>query len=279
MPSSAPRRAHAVRSRKARRPGTVQALERGLGILGIIAERGRLPLADIARRGGLHLSTTHHLVKTLEGLGYVRQAGDRTYCVAGGVFRLAAAAWNEDELAKLAEPAVTDLGLKTGEATQLAVFDRHEVTVISKLDVGGPGRRFERLGMPRPAYCTALGKALLAFQGPSVLADYLARVELRRFTPKTITTRARLEQQLREVRRRGWAIDDEEFSQGIRCFAAPVCNFSGKVVAALGFFGAAWRLGPDRQPAVVATLLEMAEHLSRQLAYSGPYPPAPPEDR
>lgn len=256
-----------------RRPGPAQALERGLRILNVLADVGRLPLAELARRVDLNLRTAEHLTKTLEALGYVAQAADRSWGIAGRVFQLVAAAWNGDELAKLGESTVRDLGMKTGEATQLAIFDRRDVIVVSKLDGAGPERLFERLGAPRPAYCTALGKALLAYQHDSVVNAYLDSMELKAFTPRTITSASRLRKQLREIRRSGFAVDDEEFSQGIRCIAAPVFNFTNRAVAALGMFGAAWRISPQRMSTCVTLVTQMAERLSRELAYRDPYPP------
>lgn len=264
-----------TRSRRAarRRPATVQALERGLRILDVLALEGRLPLAQIARTVELNLSTAHHLMKTLEGLGYVAHSRDRSWQLSARVFQLAAAAWNADELASLGEATIAELAKKTGEATQLAVFDRRHVIVVSKFDRDGPERLFERLGAPRPAYCTALGRALLAYQHPSVTEAYLASAELKALTPKTITSAARLREELRKVRRSGIAVDDEEFSQGIRCVAAPVFNFSNAVAAAVGMFGPAWRVSQQRVSAHSATVARFAQRLSRELGYRGDFPP------
>jgi DNA-binding IclR family transcriptional regulator len=259
--------------RVARRPATVQALERGLRILDVLADEGRLPLAQIARLVDLNLSTAHHLMKTMEALGYVAHGGDRSWQLSGRVFQLAAAAWNADDLASLGGATVAELGRKTGEATQLAVFDRRHAIVVSKFDGEGPERLFERLGAPRPAYCTALGKALLAYQ-PAAIADaYLASTELKALTPKTITSAARLREELRRIRREGIAMDDEEFSQGIRCLSAPVFNFSNGVAASLGMFGPVWRISAQRMSAHAATVARFAQRLSRELGYRGAYPP------
>jgi DNA-binding IclR family transcriptional regulator len=251
----------------------VHALRRGLEVLETVAEAGgRLSLKPIAERLGLHLSTAHHLVRTLEALGYVEQSEGKTYRLRRRVFQLAAAAWNDDELVQLATPVVRDLGLKTGETAQFAVFDRRLAVVLAKFDATGPWRLYDRVGAERPAYCTAIGKAQLAFQKPPVLREYLKATKLRASTGNTITTASRLQRELRRVARRGFAVDDEEFSLGIRCLAVPT------VGAALGLFGATWRVTPDRIADLVATLTEMGERLSRELAYVGPYPPGSVRD-
>ena len=249
--------------------GTIQSLRRGLQVLDVIAEHGgRLALTEIARRLGLHFSTTHHMVKTLQTSGYVVQDDQsREYRLGGRLLRLAAVACNEDEIGHLGEPLVTELSLKTGLTAQLAVLDCHNVVVIRQIDADGPWRLAERVGTPRPAYCTALGKALLAHQSPEGLQAYLARTELRPLTPRSITGAAAFEADLARVRTHGVSVDDEEFSAGIRCVAAPVLNFTGNVRAALGVSGPAWSLTLERLQDLAPVVREYADRLSRELGW------------
>lgn len=257
-----------------RRSSTVQALERGLRILDVLSREGRMPLGQIAKLVDLNLSTAHHLMKTLEGAGYVSLGRDKNWQLSGRVFQLAASAWNADELATLGVTTIAELQQQTGESTQLAVFDRRHVILVGKFDGEGPERLFERLGAPRPAYCTALGKALLAYQDPTVVDAYLGATELKALTPTTITSAIRLKEELRNIRRKGIAVDDQEFSHGIRCIAAPVFNFSNSVVAALGMFGPAWRVSHERVSLHSKTVADLAHRLSKELGYGGAYPPA-----
>lgn len=260
--------------RNGRRPATVQALERGLRILDVLSQEGGMALAQLAKRVTLNLSTAHHLIKTMEAAGYVSLGRDRTWRLSGRVFQLAASAWNADDLATLGMTTIAELGQKIGESTQLAVFDRRHVILVGKFDGKGPERLFERLGAPRPAYCTALGKALLAYQNPTVVEAYIAATELKALTPSTITNAIRLKEELCNIRRNGIAVDEQEFSYGIRCIAAPVFNFSNGVVAALGMFGPAWRVLPERVPAHAKRVAASAYRLSKELGYGGVYPPA-----
>lgn len=262
------------KERTGSQPGIVVALRRGLQVLETVAESGgQLPLKGISQRVALHLSTTHHLVKTLETLGYLRQDNDRSYRLDRRIFQLAAAAWNGDELAKLGVPLLEELGLKTGETSQLAVFDRRQMLVIETFTPTGPVRFFGRVGTERPAYCTAIGRAVLAYQSPAGLQDYLRATPLKPLTPKTITNVNQLKEELRRVARAGLATDAEEYSQGIRCIAAPVVNFAGTVVAAIGLFGPAWRMSAERSGELIPTVRGTAETLSRELGYGGEYPP------
>lgn len=260
----------------------IRSLQRGLTILEIIGKREQpTALADLSRELGLHPSTVFHLLKTLVAQGYVaRVRGARTYRLGPKVFSLAAAAAHEQALAELATPYLADLVRATGETSHLAIYDRGEVVVIAKLDGGGPLRLTERVGTPRPAHCTAIGKVLLAGLAPSDLRTSLDGRRLPRFTARTITSPARLRAELVRVRRRGYAVDDEEYSLGIRCVAAPVRDFSGKVVAALGLSAPTWRMDDARLAETAALLRRQAAQVSAALGYgpaSSPTPLPPPE--
>ena len=190
----------------------IRSLQRGLAILEIIAKREQsATLADLSRELGLHPSTVFHLLKTLLALGYVAQTPEaKTYRLGPKVFSLASAATHEQALADLAMPHLVELVRATGETSHLAIYDRGDVVVIAKLDGSGPMRLTERIGTPRPAHATAIGKVLLAALTPGELKAHLARGRLERFTPRTITAPPRLRAELAKVRGQGYALDDED---------------------------------------------------------------------
>lgn len=139
--------------------------------------------------------------------------------------------------------------------------------MINRIEGNSPVGLAERIGIPRPAHCTALGKVLLAHIAAAELRTYLERHELKPFTPRTITAVPSLEEELARVRGQGFAFDDEELAQGIRCLAAPVRNFAGQVVAAIGVSAPVWRLGMERVPHLAEVVKVSAHRLSRQLGY------------
>ena len=135
----------------------------------------------------------------------------------------------------------------------------------------------ERVGSPRPAHCTAIGKILLAWLPDTERKAFLAQARLEPRTPKTITSVPQLEQELVKVRAQGYAIDDEEFTQGIRCIAGPVRNFSGRVAAALGISAPVWRVSLDRVAELTSVVMTTGAALSEQLGYpSAPLAPSSP---
>ncbi len=247
----------------------IQSLQRGLGILEIVAKNGTgVTLAEVSREIGLHTSTTFHLIRTLTALGYlVQDDSTKQYHLGSKVFHLAASAWTEVQLFKIAKPFLVAMAQHTGETSHLAILERGEVIVIDKVDGSGPVRLTERVGYPRPAHCTAIGKALLAYLPDAELKAFMEAGDLRPFTPKSITAAPILEQELERVRAQGCAVDDEEFAQGIRCLAAPVQNFTGQVVAAIGISGPVWRVSLDRVAQLTEFVKSIGHRLSQQLGH------------
>jgi IclR family KDG regulon transcriptional repressor len=269
-PARRPRSDHAKRATTKSSAPFIQSLQRGFRILEVVtrSEKG-VAVAEIARETGLHVSTTFHLLRTLVVLGYVRQEdGSRKYRLGPKVFQLGAAAWSENHLAEIAAPHLAELARRTGETSHLAVRHRDEIITISKIDGSSPVQLSERVGYPRPAHCTAIGKVLLAWLPDGERKAFLAQARLESRTPKTITSVPQLEQELVKVQAQGYAFDDEEFTQGIRCLASPVRNFSGRVVAALGISAPVWRVSLDRVAELTNVVVMTGAALSEQLGYA-----------
>ena len=223
--------------------GGVQSLERAFSILEEIARsREGISLANLSSRVGLHNSTTFHLVKTMVSLGYVRQLKDKRYRVGRPLFVLAANALDDVEMVSLAMPILEDLSRETGEAGHFAVRMGDAVVVIARTGGSGAFQLTDRMGVVRPAHCTALGKIILAALRPEQLELFFKRAELKAHTAKSITDVAALRREIDDVRRAGIAFDDGEFDPELRCVGVPVKDFSGRLIGAIGISGPIWRL-------------------------------------
>src|SRR6202012_2744731 len=222
----------------------VQSLGRAFAILEEIARhREGIGLAELSKLVGLHNSTTFHLAKTMVSLGYIRQERDsKRYRVGRPLFALAASALDEIEMVNLATPILEDLSRETGESGHFAVRMCDAVIVIARTSGAGAFQLTDRVGVVRPAHCTALGKIILASLRPDQLKRFLERVELKPSTKKSITDPAVLLKEIAEIRRSAIAFDDGEFNAEVRCVAVPVYNFTGDVVGALGISGPIWRM-------------------------------------
>jgi DNA-binding IclR family transcriptional regulator len=251
--------------------GGVQSIGRGFAILEEIARnRDGIGLAELSKRVGLHNSTTFHLVKTMVSLGYVRQMRDsKRYRIGRPLFALAASALDEIEMMSLATPVLEDLSRETGESAHFSVRMGDAVVVLARTSGPGAFQLTDRVGVVRPAHCTALGKIMLAALAPDQFELYLARAELKPQTPKSIVTAEHLRREIAEVRRAGIAFDDGEFDQELRCVALPVRDFSGEINGAIGISGPVWRLSIEALQKRARRVAAAADRLSGEFGYTG----------
>ena len=244
----------------------VQSLGRAFAILEEIARhRDGIGLAELSKLVGLHNSTTFHLAKTMVSLGYIRQERDsKRYRVGRSLFALAASALDEIEMVNLATSILEDLSRETGESGHFAVRMGDAVIVIARTSGPGAFQLTDRVGVVRPAHCTALGKIILASLRPDQLKRFLERVELKPSTKKSITDPAVLLKEIAEIRRSAIAVDDGEFNLEVRCVAVPVYHFSGDVVGALGISGPVWRMTDQAMQARAKIVKAAANRLSAE---------------
>jgi len=192
-----------------------------------------LTLNDLSRSSKLPKSTVHRLVEQLRTLGWIERDHSNGYRVGMRLFELGGLALQRNQLRDTAMPHLYALAAKTGLAVQMGVLDRGEVVYLERVVVGGY-RLPTRLGGRMPAYCTGLGKAMLAFD--EAAADAVMATDLPRRTAHTITEPATLRANLEQVRSSGIAFDLKESYESLACVAAPIRN-SGRAIAAISVTG------------------------------------------
>jgi IclR family transcriptional regulator, KDG regulon repressor len=247
-----------------RQRGGVQSIARAFAILEEVArDREGVALADLSKRVGLHNSTAFHLVKTMVSLGYIRQIKDtKRYRIGRPLFALAAGALDEMEMVSMATPVLQQLSLESGESSHFAVSMNNRVVVLARTDGPGAFHLTERIGIVRPAYCTALGKIILAALRPDQLDRYLERTDLKPLTERTITDPKMFLREIEDVRGAEIAFDDGEFDPEVRCAAIAVRDFTGRTIGAIGISGPVWRLSIQGLQNRMRNLKEAAERLS-----------------
>ena len=257
-----------------RTAGGVQSIGRGFAIIEEIARsRDGIGLAELSKRVGLHNSTTFHLVKTLVSLGYVRQLKEsKRYRIGRPLFALAASALDEIEMISLATPVLDDLARATGESAHFSVPMGDSVVVLARTSGPGAFQLTDRVGVVRPAQCTALGKIMLAALAPEQFERYLQRAALKPHTAKSITSAERLSREVAEVRRSGLAIDDGEFDAEVRCAAVPVHDFTGRAIGSIGISGPIWRLSIEALQTKTRAVRAAADQLSAEFGSRGDAP-------
>jgi IclR family pca regulon transcriptional regulator len=216
-----------------------QSLERGLAILSAFRSgRPLLGVSDLAREVGLSRSTTHRYIATLAGLGYLDQdAATRKYRLGPRVLDLGFSAINSMDLREVAAPHLQALSDETGHTVNMAVLDGADIVYIERCRTSRQGQRDIDLnlhiGSRLPAYCTSMGKVLLADLEPKAVRDLLKRTQFAQRGPNTLTAETDLLKELEKVRATGLAVNNEELAYGLRSIAAPVRCQTGDVVAAI----------------------------------------------
>lgn len=206
-------------------------------------------LAELGRRTGLPKGTLHRVVNDLVAVRLLDRS-DSGYRLGGQLFELGMRASVERQLLEVATPFMEDLYERTHETVHLGVLEGREVVYVAKIGGHRQASTPSRIGGRMPLHCTAIGKALLAYSPPALLADVVAG-GLDRRTPRTITAPGRLRQQLERVVETGTAFEYEESAIGIVCAAAPVLDAQDRPVAAISVTGPVTRFHPERHAASV----------------------------
>jgi len=228
-----------------------------------------LSAAELAHQLRLPKSTVHRLLATLQQHGYVERDEDGGgYTIGLQILTLASALLNDLDLRRVGLPYLAELGRRVGETVHLVVLDpeRREAVTVERIEGISPLSLRTQIGSRRPLHCTAVGKAMLAFLE---LETFRQVVEsgLAAVTPQTITDPHRLEVVLREVRTRGYALDDEEFTVGVRCIAAPMFDHRCIVVGAVSIAAPAFRTPMSEIVELSGPLMETARCISERLGF------------
>ena len=247
----------------------ISSLAKGLHILELIAAEGAISASKVAARMNTSRAVSHRFLKTLLDLGYLEKTAEGRFQLTFKVLELGMRKLDGFEIRHTAHPYMQELALAFGETVNLghwngkaiAHLDKINSTEILRLDVG--------MGAVTPAYCTGLGKAVLAFLPESEFNAYLASTELATISPKTITDPVRLKAELAQIRQRGYALDDEELSLGLRCVAAPVFDYTGKPSYAISVSGPTPRMTDHKIDQIQTMLLALCRKISCQIGAPG----------
>lgn len=214
-------------------PDFVLSLARGLRVIESFEghTEGRTA-ADVARSTRLSRAAVRRSLITLEVLGYVEFSG-RTYRLKTRVLKLGFSYLTSNSLPAMAQPTLEQITEQLHESSSLSVLDGDQVVYIARSSAKRVMSVGLSIGSRLPAYCTSLGRVLLAALPEADLTAYLERVELKPLTPKTITDKKLLEEIIQRVRLDGFAVADEELELGLRSIAVPVRNYQNKVIAAM----------------------------------------------
>jgi len=251
-----------------RDPYRLQCLDRALAVLEYIGESDvPLSLAEICRSMSLHKSTAHRALMVLERGMLLERTPDDRFRLGLKLYTLGNRAVEQTDLRAQIQPSLRALSRRLGETVHLGVLQR---TSVVYLDKAGPATRVckgSKTGSSNPAYCTAMGKAMLAWMPQTEVHDLIDQMNFVRLTPKTIGSRQELMLALERVRRRGYSIDDEEAELGARCIGAPIFDQDHNPVAALSVSCASVRIQPHHVPVIAEHLRRACSQISASLRF------------
>lgn len=249
----------------------VHAVERAFRIIELLGNADHyLGISEIAHQSSLPLATTHRLLATLLKLRYVEQNPETNkYTLGVRILQLRGAVIEQINLGVQAMPVMKALMDRVGETVHLAVLNEGEVVYIERVEGLRTQGMYTRIGKRAPAHCTALGKVMLSHMPEeSWYDDVVNRHGLRAFSENTITSVEALRLDLLRARERGYAIDNAETGERVRCVAAPIRNYTGQVVAALSISGPQAQITPDRLPDLGASVCQAARMISTKLGFT-----------
>ncbi len=246
-----------------------QTVLKALVVLECVADADRpLSAAEVAKLCKISRPTAYRLLSTLAVRDYVTQVNGPYFRLGTQALSLSQKLLNSMDLTELARPYMRELGDVTNETVYLSTLQGMEILYIAKVESTQSIRTSCIIGTRNNLYSTSMGKAVLAFLPDSEQARLVDQIELKPLTPKTITTRAALLEELACIRQRGYAIDDEENESGVRCVGAPIFDRTGHVFAAISVSAPAYRFPDQRIEEVSCRILDVTETISARLGYT-----------
>lgn len=251
---------------------TISTLKKGLEILECLAEHGPLNVSEVARKLSQNRSAAHRFLATLRDMYYVRQDEQGRYLATLKLFGLGSRVVNRMEIRSFVNPVMSELAKIHDETVNLGCLEEGEIVVLDRIASKEPLKYDLPEGSRGPAYAAAMGKAILAFSGDRFLENYLDEVKLVGRTPHTLTTRESMVAELEKIRKKGYSVDNEEWTLGIRCLAMPIFDYEQKPAFAMSLSGPIQRMTDGKIKNILTALHGAVREVSAMLG-SKTYPP------
>lgn len=243
------------------------AVARTIAILEILARHKSINLEQLARETELPKATLLRFLASLASLGYVYRDQYDLYSLTLRMFSVGSHSLEHMDLIAAAKPEAESLEAKFAETVHVGILEDDSAVYVLKVESRRNIRMHSRVGNALPLYCTAIGKALLANLADGERKPLLKKIRIVPFTPNTQKTVAALEAELGDIRKKGWSMDREEHEAEVTCIAAPVRDFSGRVVAAISVSWPAFRYDANRATEYTDAIRAAADRISLSLGY------------
>lgn len=243
----------------------INSVEKTIKILELLAEKGEISVAEAATHLDLNRSTCHRFLVTLRELGYVVQNTLSHYRLSFRIFELGNKVANRLQVRQIAHPYLKEISNLFNETINLGYWDNNEIIHLDKIDSFEILRIDPGIGSRVPAYCTGLGKAILAFLPEEDLNNFLKSVPLEAMTQNTITNKGNLLKEFEKIRKQGFATDYEELCIGLYCVASPVFDYTNYPSYSVSIAGPSSRMTKEKINVMKEELRRICRELSKSL--------------
>jgi Transcriptional regulator len=249
----------------------VQSVDRTLTILEVLSDyENGLGITEISERVELHKSTVHRLLNTLIYKGYIKQdKNTNKYGLTLKLFELGNKKVEKMDIVSISRPYLKELVEKTNEVVHLVVREGIEVMYVSKVEPQKSMKMYTRIGMRKPMYCTAMGKAMLSQMTEEEIEEIWNASDIKKLTDNTIVDLNKLKESLKDIRTKGYAMDEQEVEAGIRCVGTIVRDYKGEVCGGISLSSSIITFTEDKIEYFSKLVLEYASKISRELGYRG----------
>lgn len=247
----------------------VQSVDRALSILELLSdyEQG-LGVTEISKITKLHKSTVYRLLSTLIYKGFVLQdPATNKYKISLKLYELGIKKLKDIDILKASEIYLRKLMKEVNEVVHLVVRDNYDIVYIDKVEADNTIRMASTIGKRSPMYCTSVGKVMLAYLSDNEVKKVWENSKIEEYTVNTIIDFDKFEQELFNIKKNGYAVDDEENELGVRCVGAPIFNHNGTIEGAISVSGPTMRITKDKIDEIAVKVKKYASLISKELGF------------
>jgi DNA-binding IclR family transcriptional regulator len=248
----------------------IQSIDRALQVLELFSlEKPEWGVTEISKALNIYKSNVHNVLTTLAEKGFViKDSKTDKYKLGIKFFELGSIVIKNMDLRKIAHPYMEKLLKEFNETVHLGILVEGEILSIEQEESGQSLSPRIFIGKRAPLHCTGVGKAIMAYLPKDKFSFTIKEMGLIRYTENTISNEEELEKELEKIREQGYAVDNMEHEEGVRCVAGPIRDYTGKVSASLSVSGPAFRINENNIPNIAKKVKEYCDYISKEMGYS-----------
>ncbi|GAH29277.1 unnamed protein product [marine sediment metagenome] len=248
----------------------IQSIDRALQVLELFSlEKPEWGITEISKALNIYKSNVHNVLTTLAEKGFVvKDSNTNKYKLGIKFFELGSIVIKNMDLRKIAHPYIEELSKEFNETVHLGVLDKGRVVSIEGEESDKSLCSHIEIGKRTPLHCTAIGKAIMAYLSENEINLIIREKGLEKFTENTITTKKELENEFKKIREQGFAVDNMEHEEGVRCVSGPIRDYTGKVIASMSISGPAFRINENDIPIIAKKVKEYCDCISEEMGYT-----------